>query len=58
MAGYLLALIGNRLDAQRFRLPLALAALVVFYLIHVIGIRWFGRFQVVMSALKILALLC
>ena len=57
MAGYLLALIGNRLDAQRFRLPLALAALVVFYLIHVIGIRWFGRFQVVMSALKILALL-
>jgi APA family basic amino acid/polyamine antiporter len=57
MAGYLLALIGNRLDAQRFRLPLALAALVVFYFIHVIGIRWFGRFQVVMSALKILALL-
>jgi len=57
MAGYLLALIGNRLDAQRFRLPLALAALVVFYLIHVIGIRWFGRFQVVMSALKTLALL-
>lgn len=57
MAGYLLALIGNRLDAQRFRLPLALAALVVFYLIHVVGIRWFGRFQVVMSALKLLALL-
>jgi APA family basic amino acid/polyamine antiporter len=57
MAGYLLALGGNRIDAQRFRLPLALAALVVFYLIHVVGIRWFGRFQVVMSALKCLALL-
>ena len=57
MAGYLIALSGNRIDAQRFRLPLALAALVVFYLIHVIGIRWFGRFQVVMSALKCLALL-
>ena len=54
MAGYL---IGNRTDLQRFRLPLALAALVVFYLIHVIGIRWFGRFQVLMSALKCLALL-
>ena len=57
MAGYLIALSGNRIDAQRFRLPLALAALVVFYLIHVIGIRWFGRFQVIMSALKCLALL-
>ena len=57
MAGYLIALSGNRIDAQRFRLPLALAALVVFYLIHVIGIRWFGRFQVLMSALKLLALL-
>jgi amino acid transporter len=56
MAGYLIAFSDNRID-QRFRLPLALAALVVFYLIHVIGIRWFGRFQVVMSALKCLALL-
>ena len=57
MAGYLLALSGNQLDPQRFRLPLALTALVVFYLIHVVGIRWFGRFQVIMSALKCLALL-
>lgn len=57
MAGYLIALSGGRIDAQRFQLPLALAALVVFYLIHVVGIRWFGRFQVTMSALKCLALL-
>src|SRR5829696_1245887 len=57
MAGYFIALSGNRIDAQRFRLPLALAALVVFYFIHVIGIRWFGRMQVAMSALKCLALL-
>src|SRR5690349_5407153 len=57
MAGYLIALSGNRIDAQRFQLPLALTALVVFYLIHVIGIRWFGRMQVVMSTLKLLALL-
>ena len=56
-AGYLIALSGNRIDAQRFRLPLALGALVVFYAIHVIGIRWFGRLQVVMSAMKCLALL-
>lgn len=57
MAGYLIALSGGRIDGQKFRLPLALAALVVFYLIHVIGILWFGRFQVIMSALKCLALL-
>src|SRR5678815_5353907 len=44
MAGYIIALSGNRIE--RFRLPLALAALVIFYLIYVIGIRWFGRFQV------------
>ena len=57
MAGYLIALSGGRIDAQRFQLPLALAALVVFYLIHVIGIIWFGRMQVILSALKCLALL-
>jgi basic amino acid/polyamine antiporter, APA family len=57
MAGYLIALSGGRIDAETFQLPLALAALVIFYLIHVIGIIWFGRFQVVMSALKCLALL-
>src|SRR5215218_4821737 len=57
MAGYLIALSGGRIDAQRFRLPLAMAALVVFYAIHVIGIRWFGRMQVILSALKCLALL-
>ena len=56
MASYIIALSDNRI-AERGRLPLALLALVVFYLIHVIGIRWFGRFQVVMSALKCLALL-
>src|SRR5215203_661564 len=52
MAGYLIALSGNRIDGEKFQLPLALAALVVFYAIHVIGIRWFGRMQVVLSALK------
>ena len=57
MAGYFIALSGNRIDEKTFRLPLALAALVVFYAIHVIGIKWFGRMQVAMSALKCLALL-
>ena len=57
MAGYLIALSGGRIDAQRFQLPIALAALIIFWLIHVVGIRWFGRVQVAMSALKCLALL-
>jgi amino acid transporter len=57
MAGYIIALSGGRIDAERFQLPLALTALVLFYLIHVIGIWWFGRLQVIMSALKCLALL-
>ena len=57
LAGYVIALSGNRIDEQRFRLPLALTALVLFYAIHVIGIKWFGRMQVAMSALKCLALL-
>ncbi len=57
MAGYIIRLSNNRIDAARFQLPLALTALVVFYAIHVIGIRWFGRLQVAMSALKCLALL-
>src|SRR5215207_10167844 len=38
-------------------LHISRAALLVFYLIHVIGIRWFGRMQVALSALKCLALL-
>ena len=57
MAGYFIALSGNRIDPERFRLPMALAALVLFWLIHVIGIWWFGRLQVIMSAMKCLALL-
>lgn len=57
LAGYVIALSGERLDGTTFRLPLALGALFLFYLIHVIGIKWFGRFQVIMSALKLLALL-
>jgi amino acid transporter len=56
-AGYVIALSGGRINADRFQLPLALAALGLFYLIHVMGIRWFGRMQVIMSALKCLALL-
>lgn len=57
MAGYFIALSGNRIDAKTYQLPLALVALLLFYTVHVIGIRWFGRMQVALSALKCLALL-
>jgi APA family basic amino acid/polyamine antiporter len=55
LSGYLIALIGDRL--KPYRLLLALACLVLFYLIHVIGVLWFGRMQIIMSALKLLALM-
>ncbi len=32
-------------------MPLALSSLVFFYLVHVVGVRWFGRIQVAMFAL-------
>jgi basic amino acid/polyamine antiporter, APA family len=55
LAGYLISLAPDRLAS--FQLPIALGSLVVFYIIHVVGILWFGRMQVLMSALKILALM-
>ena len=55
-AGYLERL-GGHLVATRFHLPLALGVLLLFYAIHVAGVRWFGRMQVLMCALKGLALL-
>jgi APA family basic amino acid/polyamine antiporter len=55
LAGYLIAFTGGGLKA--FQLPIALGCLVLFYAIHVMGILWFGRMQVIMSALKLLALM-
>ncbi|MGH9840675.1 MAG: APC family permease [Blastocatellia bacterium] len=50
LADYLIAASAGRLSAAH-RLPLALFSLVVFYLIHAAGVRWFGRIQVAMCAL-------
>lgn len=54
-AGYVLVFAQGRIS-ESLQLPLALFSLVLFYVIHVIGVRWFGRMQVIMSALKCLAL--
>lgn len=56
LAGYLLEFTRSFLAPQRFHLPVAIAALVFFFVINVIGVRWFGRMQVLMCALKGLAL--
>ena len=55
LAGYLIAFAGGRL--KHLQLPIALGCLALFYVIHVIGILWFGRMQVILSALKLLALM-
>jgi basic amino acid/polyamine antiporter, APA family len=54
LAGYLANLFGFRASLH---LPIAIGGLVCFYLVHVAGVRWFGRMQVVMSTLKLLAIL-
>ena len=55
LAGYMLAFAGGRFSPS-LQFPLALANLFLFYAIHVIGVKWFGRLQVIMSTLKCLAL--
>ena len=55
LAGYLIRFLGGGL--KDYQLYIALGSLVLFYLIHVIGILWFGRMQVILCALKCLALM-
>ena len=57
LAGYLLQFMGGYLNKDSFHLPLAIAGLAFFYAINVVGVRWFGRVQVIMCVLKVLALL-
>ena len=57
LADYLIAASGGRLDPESSRLSLALTSLLFFYLVHLIGVRWFGRLQVTMCALLGLSLL-
>jgi amino acid transporter len=57
LADYLIAASGGNLTPESSRLPLALASLLFFYLVHVIGVRWFGRLQVMMCALLGVSLL-
>ena len=57
LADYLIAASGGRLAPESSRLPLALASLLFFFFVHLIGVRWFGRLQVTMCALLGVSLL-
>lgn len=57
LADYLIQFAGGRLQAEIHRLPLALGSLIFFYLVHAVGVRWFGRLQVTMCALLGLSLI-
>jgi basic amino acid/polyamine antiporter, APA family len=51
LADYTLKLADGILPANTFRLPIAILGLLFFFIIHVVGVRWFGRIQVTMCAL-------
>ena len=57
LADYMIQFAGSRLQPETHRLPLALSSLIFFYLVHVVGVRWFGRLQVTMCALLGLSLI-
>src|SRR5207253_3645657 len=48
LADYLIELTGRRLSGGLVHQTLAVGSLLFFYLVHVIGVKWFGRIQVAM----------
>ena len=50
LADYLIELTGRRLSGQLIHQTLAVGSLLLFYVVHVIGVKWFGRIQVAMCA--------
>ncbi|HEY6046281.1 MAG TPA: APC family permease [Pyrinomonadaceae bacterium] len=51
LADYLIELLGGRLNTAFYHQALAIGSLLFFYLVHVVGVRWFGRIQVAMCVL-------
>ena len=51
LADYIIELSRRRLSGEFAHQTLAVGSLLFFYLVHVIGVRWFGRIQVAMCAL-------
>src|SRR5437016_5284310 len=57
LADYIIELSGRRISGEFYHQLLAIGSLIFFYLVHVIGVRWFGRIQVAMCVLLGLAIL-
>ena len=56
-AEYVVQLSAGRLSLDAHRMPVAACSLVAVYVVHVLGVRWFGRVQVGMCALLGVSLL-
>src|SRR3989440_5632427 len=51
LADYIIELTGRRISGEFAHQSLAVGSLLFFYIVHIIGVRWFGRLQVAMCAL-------
>jgi amino acid transporter len=56
-AEYVIQLSGGMLQLEMHRTTLAVAILFFFFVVHALGVRWFGRIQVWMCTVKILSIL-
>lgn len=50
LADYIIELSGRRISGEFAHQALAVGSLLFFYVVHVVGVRWFGRLQVAMCA--------
>ena len=57
LADYVIELTGKRFSGEFFHQSFAVGSLLFFYVIHVVGVRWFGRLQVAMCILLGLSIL-
>jgi amino acid transporter len=57
LADNLIELTGRRFTGELVHQSLAVGSLIFFYLVNVIGVRWFGRIQVTMCAVLGLSIL-
>jgi APA family basic amino acid/polyamine antiporter len=57
LADYIIEFSGRRFSGEFYHQALAIGSLLFFYVIHVVGVRWFGRIQVGMCVLLGLSIL-
>ena len=50
LADYIIEFSGRRISGEFAHQALAIGSLLFFYVVHVVGVRWFGRLQVAMCA--------